>query len=127
MMFDAIWTVSLEAMKTRREVRRYLARGLNDLIRDRAEQDPSRELAGLATGSDREVIDSYRFLEAFCAGLTARDARYASVLVSLDARDLFAKALQRMKELPPDGREILHARPRTSSVAVQTDKTEVAA
>ncbi len=109
MMFDAVWTASLEPLKTRREVRSFLARGLNDLIGDQDKQDPSRELAGLATGSDREVIDSYRFLEALCAGLTARDARYASVLVSLDLRDLFAKALQRMKELPPDAREILHA------------------
>ncbi len=115
MMFDAIWTASLEPLKTRREVRSYLARGLNDLIGHQAKQDPSRELAGLATGSDREVIDSYRFLEALCASLTARDARYASILVSLDVRDLFAKALQRMKELPPDAREMLT--PRTSPVA----------
>ena len=111
MMFDAIWTASLEPLKTRREVRSFLAQGLNDLIGGQAQQDASRELTGLATGSDREVIDSYRFLEALCAGLTARDARYASVLVSLDIRDLFAKALQRMRELPPDPREILHAKP----------------
>jgi hypothetical protein len=78
---------------------------------DQGQQDLSRELAGLATGSDREVIDSYRFLEALCAGLTAREARYASVSVSLDVRDLFSKALQRMKELPSDAREILHAKP----------------
>ncbi len=114
MMFDAVWTASLEPLKTRREVRSFLARGLNDLIGDQDKQDPSRELAGLATGSDREVIDSYRFLEALCAGLTARDARYASVLVSLDVRDLFARGLQRMKELPPDAREILHAKPRVA-------------
>lgn len=117
MMFDAIWTASLEPLKTRSEVRTFLATALNDLIGDRAEQDSSRELAGLATGSDREVIDSYRFLEALCGGLTARDARYASVLVSLDIRDLFARALQRMKELPPDARKILHARPRASLLA----------
>jgi hypothetical protein len=116
MMFDASWTASLEPLKTRREVRSFLATVLNDLTGDRAKPDRSRELGGLATGSDREVIDSYRFLEALCAGLTARDARYAGVLVSLDVRDLFAKALQRMKELPPDARETLHANPRTSLV-----------
>ena len=107
-MFDAIWTASLKPLQTRREVRSFLARGLNDLIGDPGQQDPSRALAGLATGSDREVIDSYRFLEALCAGLTAREARYPSISVSLDVRDLFSKALQRMKELPSDAREILH-------------------
>ena len=110
-MFDAVSTASLEPLKTRREVRSYLARGLNDLMSGQAQQDPSRELSGLATGSDREVVDSYRFLDALCTGLSARDAKYASILVSLDVRDLFAKALQRMKELPPDPREILHAKP----------------
>lgn len=110
-MFDAIWTASLKPLQTRREVRSFLARGLNDLIGDPGQQDPSRALAGLATGSDREVIDSYRFLQALCAGLTAREARYASVSVSLDVRDLFSKALQRMKELPSDAREILHVKP----------------
>ena len=122
-MFDAVWTASLEPLKTRREVRSYLAKGLNELMGGRAQQDPSRELSGLATGSDREIIDSYRFLDALCTGLSARDARYASILVSLNVRDLFAKALQRMKELPPDPREILHAKPAKTSDVEQPGQT----
>jgi hypothetical protein len=109
-MFDAVWTASLEPLKTRREVRGFLARGLNDLTRGQAQQDLSAEFSDLATGSDREVIDSYRYLDELCNGLSARDARYAGILMSRNVRDLFAKALQRMKELPSDPRETLHAK-----------------
>ena len=110
-VIDPVSTEALEPLKTRREVRSFLARELNALIDGQAQQDLSRALAGLATGSDLEVIDSYRFLEALCKGLIARDVSYTTVLVSLDVRDLFARALQRMTELPPDPREILHAKP----------------
>ena len=110
-MFDAVWTACLEPLKTRREVRAFLAAGLNDLIGGLGQQDLSAELSGLATASDREVIDSYRRLHAFCSGLSARDAKHAGSLVSLNVRDLFARLLQRMKELPPDPRETLHATP----------------
>jgi hypothetical protein len=110
-VIDAVSTAALEPLKTRREVRSFLARELNALIAGLAQQDPTRALAGLTTGSDLEVIDSYRFLEALCKGLTARDASYTSVLASLYVRDLFANSLQRMTELPPDPREILHVKP----------------
>ena len=110
-MFDAAWRACLEPLKTRREVRAFLALGLNDLLGGLARRDPLTELPDLATGSDREVIDSYRRLDALCSGLSARDARDADSLVSLNVRDLFARSLQRMKELPPDPRETLHARP----------------
>lgn len=109
-MFDAVWTASLEPLKTRREVRGFLARGLNDLTDGQAQRDLSTELSALATGSDREVIDSYRRLDALCGGISARDAKHAGMVVSLKVRDLFAKALQRMKQLPPDPRATLHAK-----------------
>jgi hypothetical protein len=110
-MFDAVWTASLDPLKTRREVRAFLATGLNDLIGGLARQDLSAELSGLAIGSDREVVESYRRLRTFCESLSARDAKYAGNLVSLNVRDLFARALQRMKELPVDPRETLHIKP----------------
>jgi heme-degrading monooxygenase HmoA len=115
-MFDAVWTASLEALTTRREVRGFLARALEDLTGGQTQQDTPVELSSLATGSDREVIESYRRLDKFCGGCSARDAKYAGVVVSLNLRDLFAKGLSRMKELPPDPRETLHPKPPSSLV-----------
>jgi hypothetical protein len=115
-MFDAVWTASLEPLKTRREVRGFLAGALKDLISGQTQQYPPVELSSLATGSDREVIESYRRLDKFCEGLSAKDAKYAGIVLSLNLRDLFAKGLSRMKELPPDPRETLHAKPPTSLV-----------
>lgn len=116
-MFDAVWTASFRSLNTRREVRGFLARGKNDLTDGPAQQDLSAELCDLATGSDREVIDSYRYLDELCKGLSARDATYPRILMTRNVRDLFAKALQRMKELPPDPRETLHAKaPKTPDV-----------
>jgi hypothetical protein len=109
-MFDAVWTASLVSLKTRREVRGYLSRGKSDLTGGLAQRDLSAELSDLATGSDREVMDSYRYLYELCKGLSAKDATYPRILMTRNVRDLFAKALQRMKELPPDARETLHAK-----------------
>jgi hypothetical protein len=110
-MLNATWTTSLEPLKTRREVRGFLARTVADLVGGQTQQNPSIELSNLATGSDREVIESYRRLDKFCDGLRTRDARYGGIVVTLNLRDLFANGLSRMKELPPDPRETLHAQP----------------
>jgi hypothetical protein len=115
-MFDAVWTASLEPLQTRREVRGFLATALIDLIGGQGQPDSPVELSNLATGSDREVIESYRRLDKFCGGLSAKEAKYAGVVLSLNLRDLFARGLSRMKELPPDPRETLHARPASSVV-----------
>jgi hypothetical protein len=109
-MFDAVWTASFRSLNTRREVRGFLAKGKRDLTGGRTQPDLSAELSDLATGSDREVIDSYRYLDELCKGLSAKDATYPRILMTRNVRDLFAKALQRMKELPPDPRETLHAK-----------------
>ena len=109
-MFDAVWTASLWSLSTRREVRGFLVRGKNDLTGDPDQRDLSAELSDLATGSDREVMDSYRYLDELYTGLSARDATCPRMLMTRNVRDLFAKALRRMKELPPDPRETLHAK-----------------
>jgi hypothetical protein len=110
-MLNAAWMTSLEPLKTRREVRGFLARTVADLVVDQPQRNPSIELSDLATGSDREVIESYRRLDRFCDGLKTRDARYGGIVVTLNLRDLFANGLSRMKELPPDPREPLHVLP----------------
>jgi hypothetical protein len=109
-MFDAVWRASLGSLNTRREVRGFLVREKSDLTGGQSQQDLSAELCDLATGSDREVMDSYEYLDELCKGLSARDATYPRILMTRDVRDLFAKALRRMKELPPDPRETLHAK-----------------
>jgi len=116
-MFNAVWTASLRSLETRREVRGFLARGKADLTGDPCRQDLSAELSDLAMGNDREVMESYQYLDQLCKGLSAREATYPRILVTRNVRDLFAKALQRMKELPPDPRETLHAKaPKTPDV-----------
>jgi len=115
-MFDAVWTAALEPLKTRGQVRGFLARTLIDLIGGQTQRDSSVELSSLATGSDREVVESYRRLDKFCEGLSARDAKCGGAVVSVNLRDLFEKGLSRMKQLPPDPRETLHPKPPTSLV-----------
>jgi hypothetical protein len=125
-MYDAVWKASLDPLTTRREVRVFLAKGLNDLMGGLAPQDLPAELSGLATGSDREVIESYRRLNVFCTGLSARDMKYAVGMATLNVRDLFGRSLQRMKELPPDPRETLHTKPATSPEFEQPGLTSIA-
>jgi hypothetical protein len=110
-MLNAAWATSLEPLKTRREVRGFLARTAQDLVDGQTQRNSPVELSDLATGSDREVIESYRRLDKFCDGLRAKDARYGGIVVTLNLRDLFSNGLSRMKELPPDPRETLHAKP----------------
>ena len=110
-MLNAVWMTSLEPLKTRSEVRGFLARTVADLVGGQTQENPPVELSDLATGSDREVIESYRRLDKFCHGLRTRDARYGGIVVTLNLRDLFANGLSRMKELPPDPRETLHSKP----------------
>lgn len=104
---------SIASLTTRREVRGFLARGLNDLVDGEAQGHLPAELSGLATDNDGEVIESYRRLDKFCESRGATDT-YSGSAMSHHTRDLFAKALRRMKELPPDPRATLHAKPRTS-------------
>ena len=108
--FEATWITSLEPLKTRHEVRSFLARTVMHLIGVQLPKDLPVELSGLATSSDREVIESYRRLEELCATLKAKDPKYGGIVVSLNVRDLFAQGLSRMKKLPPDARATLHVR-----------------
>jgi hypothetical protein len=110
-MANAVWTTSLEPLRTRHEVRSFLTRTVQELVDGQAQRDSPVELSYLATGSDREVIESYRRLDKFCDSVSTKDARHGGIVVTLDLRDLFATGLSRMKELPPDPRETLHAKP----------------
>lgn len=103
---------AMATLRTRREVRGFLARGLNDLIGGEPQQDLPAELSNLATGSDREVIESYQRLDKSCESRSTAGSKRPGTM-SREIRDLFGKALQRMKELPPDPREVLSAKPQS--------------
>jgi len=99
---------AIASLDTRSAVRGFLAKQLSDLLGGTAPQDLPPELVGLATGSDREVIETSRRLDNCYETGSAADARAPDVAMGRKVRDLFATALQRMKQLPPDPRETLH-------------------
>lgn len=108
---------SIASLKTRSEVRGFLASELNTLIGGRLAHDLPAELSDLAASSDREVIESSRRLDKSYYTRSAADAKSPGAAMGRQIRDLFAKGLQRMKELPPDPRETLHALPATATKA----------
>jgi len=108
----------IASLNTRSDVRGFLAKELDDLIGGQPQQDLPAELADLATGSDREVIETSRRLDKVFETRSAADTKCPDTAMGRKIRDLFARALQRMKELPPDPRETLHAKPLASSTAV---------
>jgi hypothetical protein len=110
-----VYADSIASLKTRSEVRGFLARELDGLIGGRAPRDLPDELSNLATGSDREVIESSRRLDKCYETRSAAVAARSGTAMGRQIRDLFATALQRMKELPPDPRETLHAQPPAST------------
>jgi len=99
---------SLASLNTRSAVRGFLASQLSDLIGGKAQHELPEELAGLATGSDREIIETARRLDKSYETCSAADAKSPGTVMGRKIRDLFASALQRMKQLPPDPRETLH-------------------
>lgn len=104
-----LYADSISSLTTRSEVRGFLARELDGLIGGRAQQDLPDELSNLATSSDREVIESSRRLDKCYETRSAGSAARSGGAMGQQIRDLFATALRRMKELPPDPRETLHA------------------
>ena len=102
-MISDQWTVLFTQFGTRTEVRGVLSSTLTSMV-DSAE-DPTKfpsEISRLATGNDREVMESYLRLKIFCDGKKGRGRDSVAAAIAWDVRDLFAKALERMKELPPE-------------------------
>jgi len=102
-MISDQWTVLFTQFGTRTEVRGVLSSTLTSMV-DSAE-DPTKfpsEISRLATGNDREVMESYLRLKIFCDGKKGRGRDSVAAAIAWDVRDLFAKALKRMKELPPE-------------------------
>jgi len=101
----------MAALETRSAVRDLLARELGALIAGDAAHVLPPELADLETSSDREVVESLRRLDKACGSRSSADAKGLAAAIGPRVRDLFARALHRMKQLPPDPRETLHVQP----------------
>ena len=91
-----IYAESIASLMTRSEVRGFLARELNGLIGGQAKDDLPAELSDLATGSDREVIESYRRFDKSSESRSAMHAKRPGMAMCRQVRDLFAAALQRI-------------------------------
>jgi hypothetical protein len=100
----------IESLRTRREVRDFIARELGDVLGSQNNQTLPPELSSLLAGNDGEVMQAYRSLEQFCESRIETDAMLPSTSISDHLRDLFAKGLHRMNELPPDARGTLHVK-----------------
>jgi hypothetical protein len=102
-MISDKWTVLFTQFRTRTEVRGVLSStltGMMDPARDQT-KFPS-EISALSTGNDREVMESYLRVKIFCEGRNAKNRGSVVTAIASDVRDLFAKALERMKQLPPE-------------------------
>lgn len=90
--------------RTRGEVRRVLLDEMVLLLQSNkgATAFPA-DINALATGSDRDVIDSFGKAKAFRDGLKGTAQRSVVGSISIELCELFATALERMKDLPPEG------------------------
>lgn len=102
-MSDEKWTLHFQQFRTRTEVRGTLTRTLNTLMEPGSGQNAfPAEISTLSTGNDREVMQSYGLVKSFCDGKKGNDRRSVAATIGGEVRDLFAKALERMKQLPPE-------------------------
>ena len=102
---------AIASLTTRSDVRGFLAKQIETLIAAHAQGHLPTELEQLPASSDREVVQTSLRLDRFFGPRSAAEAKSADDALGRRVRDLFTTALRRMKELPPDPRETLHAKP----------------
>ena len=102
-MSNEKWAMHFKQFRTRTEVRSTLTSTLTTLMEPGGSQTvfPS-EISGLSTSNDREVMESYGLVKTFCDSKKGNDRRSIAATIGGEVRELFAKALERMKELPPE-------------------------
>lgn len=102
-MTDKEWAANLELLRTRSDVRAFIATALEELLKPGHGQGSfPAEIVGLSTGSDREVLESYQHVRDFCEGRSVSSRRLSGGAIGGRVRDLFGMALDRMKKLPPE-------------------------
>jgi hypothetical protein len=102
-MSDEKWAMHFQQFRTRSEVRSTLTSTLTTLMEPGSSQTVFPvEISGLSTGNDREVMESYVLVKSFCDSKKGNDRRSIAATIGGEVRDLFGKALERMKQLPPE-------------------------
>lgn len=102
-MNDDKWTMLFTPFRTRTEVRNTLATTLAGLtVIPRGAAAIPAEIEGLATGNDREVMESLGRIKAFCESLKGSDKKSVVASIARDMHELIAGALETMKKLPPE-------------------------
>ena len=102
-MINDKWAMHFQQFRTRTEVRGTLTSTLTSLMEPGSSQTVfPAEIGALATGNDREVMESYVLVKSFCDSKKGNDRRSIAATIGGEVRELFAKALERMKELPPE-------------------------
>jgi hypothetical protein len=97
------WTALFTQFRTRTEVRGVLSSTLAGIMEPVTDSTTfPREISGLSTSNDREVMESYFRVKIFCEARRSRNRGGAAAGIADDVRDLFARALERMKQLPPE-------------------------
>jgi len=102
-MSNEKWGIHFKQFRTRTEVRSTLTSALTTLMEPGSCPTvfPS-EISELSTGNDREVMESYGLVKTYCDSKKGNDRRSIAATIGGEVRELFAKALERMKELPPE-------------------------
>jgi hypothetical protein len=102
-MNDAKWTMLFSPFRTRTEVRNTLATTLAGLtVMPAGSAAFPAEINALATGNDREVMESLGRVKAFCESLKGADKKSVVASIARDMYELFSGALETMKKLPPE-------------------------
>lgn len=102
-MNDEKWTMLFTPFRTRTEVRNTLASTLAGLmVTGNGTFVFPAEIDSLATGNDREVMESLGRVKSFCEGMKGTDKKSVAASIGRDVLQLFSEALERMKKLPPE-------------------------
>jgi hypothetical protein len=93
----------IQQFRIRTEVRSTRTSVLGTLMEPSISQTVFRPpISGLATGNDREVMESCGLVKTFCNGKTGNDHRSMAATIASALRELFYGALESMQQLPPE-------------------------
>jgi hypothetical protein len=95
--------VHFQQFRTRTAARGTLARALNTLMEPGSGQIAFPvKISTQFTGHDREIMETVGLVKSCRDGRKGNDRRSLAAASGAEVHDLFAKALERMKQLPPE-------------------------